>query len=139
MSSKVASGKIKKRKAPAPSSKTKPTTVKNTKKSSEIDDIFAAQPQPNNAEAGKSITQSKSLPVASNTPKAVKVVNATDVGKATKPQKQPPPKDDSFADSRGKNSKYTEDGLRVFYMDDLRIGEGEGDSELCPFDCQCCY
>ncbi|KAJ2077977.1 hypothetical protein H4R24_004793 [Coemansia sp. RSA 988] len=138
MNNKVASGKIKKRKAPTPTSKTKPATVKNTNKTSEIDDIFATQPQPNNITT--TTTQSNLPPVASHTPKAVKVVNATDVGKATKSRKQPPPpKDDSFADSRGKNSKYTEDGLRVFYMDDLRIGEGEGDSELCPFDCQCCY
>ncbi|KAJ2055336.1 hypothetical protein GGI17_006678 [Coemansia sp. S146] len=49
------------------------------------------------------------------------------------------PKSDDFADSRGKGSKYTEDGLRVFYMEDLRIGRGEGATELCPFDCTCCF
>ncbi|KAJ2064613.1 hypothetical protein GGI17_000940, partial [Coemansia sp. S146] len=45
-------------------------------------------------------------------------------------QQKRPPKSDDFADSRGKGSKYTEDGLRVFYMEDLRIGEGEGATEL---------
>ncbi|PIA13631.1 hypothetical protein COEREDRAFT_89385 [Coemansia reversa NRRL 1564] len=138
MGNKVASGKIKK-KIPVPLSKTKPTNVKCTKKVSEIDDIFATQPPSNNTTSTTTITQSNSPPVTFQVPKAIKVVNATTVGKTTKSQKQPPPEDDSFADSRGKKSKYTEDGLRVFYMDDLRIGEGEGDSELCPFDCQCCY
>ncbi|KAJ2748514.1 hypothetical protein GGI19_006084, partial [Coemansia pectinata] len=50
-----------------------------------------------------------------------------------------PPKSDDFADSCGKGSKYTQDGLCVFHMEDLRIGEGEGVIELCPFDCTCCY
>ncbi|OMH83735.1 hypothetical protein AX774_g2749 [Zancudomyces culisetae] len=48
--------------------------------------------------------------------------------------------DDGFSDSRGlRNGRKTVDTLRVFYFDELKIGEGEGDTELCPFDCDCCY
>ncbi|OLY79311.1 hypothetical protein AYI68_g6623 [Smittium mucronatum] len=35
-------------------------------------------------------------------------------------------KDDPFADIRGSNPRINEDNMRVFYYDDLRIGEGEG-------------
>ncbi|KAJ3162443.1 hypothetical protein HDU86_004924 [Geranomyces michiganensis] len=54
----------------------------------------------------------------------------------------PPPGDDgAFADSRGltKVKRRTEDGLGLFYPDDLKIGEGEGDTPQCPFECWCCY
>ncbi|KAJ1645401.1 hypothetical protein IWQ61_010319, partial [Dispira simplex] len=49
------------------------------------------------------------------------------------------PDDDGFFDSRGTKSKrLTEDGLPLFTVQDLRIGEG-GDTPDCPFDCQCCF
>ncbi|KYQ93596.1 hypothetical protein DLAC_04969 [Tieghemostelium lacteum] len=50
--------------------------------------------------------------------------------------------EDDFFDSRGlniKDRKYV-DGLPVFTEEELGLdtaGEG-GDTELCPFDCQCC-
>jgi hypothetical protein len=46
--------------------------------------------------------------------------------------------DDGFGDSRGKSSKYTEDGLRIYSVQDLNIGLG-GDTPQCPFDCDCCF
>ncbi|KAI8594052.1 hypothetical protein BDZ88DRAFT_447755 [Geranomyces variabilis] len=54
----------------------------------------------------------------------------------------PPPGDDgAFADSRGltKGKRRTEDGLGLFYPDELKIGDGEGDTPQCPFECWCCY
>ncbi|KAJ1938040.1 hypothetical protein GGF37_004963, partial [Kickxella alabastrina] len=135
---KVAAGKIQKKPvapiikptASAIAAATKPT---KSKQLSEIDDIFAKPKQPKEQPttpvdtviltATKSKLSSKS---------SVKVIDATFTDKIANPKKQmPPPKDDdpAFADSKGKNSKYTDDGLRVFYMEDLRIGEGEGDTE----------
>ncbi|KAJ2765966.1 hypothetical protein IWQ57_004566 [Coemansia nantahalensis] len=111
---KVASGKISKKKG-QPLAK----PARSSKKATEIDDIFAA-------------------PV----PAPVKVVDASAAGKPKDQPKQkqnPPADNDGFADSRGKQSKYTDDGMRVFYMEDLRIGEGNGDTPDCPFDCQCCF
>ncbi|KAL1916310.1 uncharacterized protein VTP21DRAFT_5927 [Calcarisporiella thermophila] len=47
--------------------------------------------------------------------------------------------DDNFSDSRGsKSRRTTEDGLPLFDVKELKIGEG-GDTPLCPFDCDCCY
>jgi hypothetical protein len=48
---------------------------------------------------------------------------------------------DTFADSRGvlSTSRKTDDGLRLFTPMDLNIGKGNGDTELCPFDCDCCF
>ncbi|CAG8475240.1 25833_t:CDS:2 [Dentiscutata erythropus] len=45
---------------------------------------------------------------------------------------------DGFSDSRGtKSRKTTEDGLAVYDINELNIGNG-GDTPLCPFDCECC-
>jgi hypothetical protein len=49
--------------------------------------------------------------------------------------------DDDFFDSRGKKRKsraLTEDGLPIFTPKELKIGLG-GDTDLCPFDCNCCF
>ncbi|KAI8050296.1 hypothetical protein BDF22DRAFT_696484, partial [Syncephalis plumigaleata] len=47
--------------------------------------------------------------------------------------------DDTFADTRGsQSSRYTEDGLPIYDAKILRIGEG-GDTDQCPFDCECCF
>ncbi|KAJ2828028.1 hypothetical protein FBU31_003023, partial [Coemansia sp. 'formosensis'] len=148
--SKVRAGKIEKK--TQPTSKTAAVAVAAVSKS-EIDDIFAskkAQPTSKSAVASKTeiddIFSAKKQPLAkpecNNAPKAtakpaksVTVVDATaSITSSGSQQQKRPPKSDDFADSRGKSSKYTEDGLRVFYMEDLRIGEGEGATELCPFD-----
>lgn len=34
--------------------------------------------------------------------------------------------------------KTTEDGFKIYTMEELGIGKG-GDTELCPFDCDCCF
>ena len=48
---------------------------------------------------------------------------------------------DDFFDSRGikrKTRALTEDGLPIFTPKELRIGLGGG-TDLCPFDCNCCF
>ena len=30
------------------------------------------------------------------------------------------------------------DGLKVFTEEELKVGQG-GNTDLCPFDCQCCF
>ncbi|KAJ2720972.1 hypothetical protein GGI07_004286 [Coemansia sp. Benny D115] len=137
---KVAAGKVQKPVAqPKPKPKPKPALI------SEIDDIFAAKPAATTKPAAvPKAPEPEPEPKPSAKHRNVKVIDASQADTAAKSsaKQKPPPKSDAdsvFADSRGKNSKYTEDGLRVFYMDDLRIGEGEGDTELCPFDCNCCF
>lgn len=34
--------------------------------------------------------------------------------------------------------KRTEEGYLIYKEDELKIGQG-GDTELCPFDCRCCF
>lgn len=49
--------------------------------------------------------------------------------------------DADFFDSRGlkrKTRSLTEDGLPIFSPKELKIGMGGG-TDLCPFDCNCCY
>lgn len=30
-------------------------------------------------------------------------------------------------------------GMNIYSASALKIGQGKGDSALCPFDCECCY
>jgi hypothetical protein len=41
--------------------------------------------------------------------------------------------------NKGKGRKTTDDGFAVYDNVELRIGEGRGETENCPFDCECCY
>eukprot|EP00347_Sterkiella_histriomuscorum_P013624 403364007 len=41
-------------------------------------------------------------------------------------------------DKKKQQNKFTEDGLKIYSMEDLNIGKG-GDSADCPFDCNCCF
>ncbi len=93
----------------------------STKKSSEIDDIFSAL-----ATAKKEKQQSTAT------------TQVTEI--STKKKIQPKiDHDDGFADSRGSNSRRkTDDGYAIYSVQELNIGKG-GDTEDCPFDCECCY
>jgi Eukaryotic protein of unknown function (DUF1764) len=53
------------------------------------------------------------------------------------PKLHRPPDDDGFGDSRGR--RKTDDGMDIYTDKELRIGEGEGDTPDCPFDCWCCF
>ncbi|KAJ2910629.1 hypothetical protein GGI21_000671 [Coemansia aciculifera] len=109
---------------------------------SEIDDIFAVKKNAPTTETATTTAIAPTAPPAK--PKSsITIVDASATShsslRTSQSHQPPPPKNDDFADSRGKSSKYTEDGLRVFYMEDLRIGEGEGATDQCPFDCSCCF
>ena len=49
--------------------------------------------------------------------------------------------DDDFSDSRGlkKKARKMVDGVKVYTEAELRLGQGGGDTALCPFDCDCCF
>ncbi|KAJ2035214.1 hypothetical protein H4S03_004468, partial [Coemansia sp. S3946] len=117
------SANVDKKKNTRPIAKVPP--VSNT----EIDDIFATKNQPPPKPTTVAPKSEIDDILATKATKSVTVVDATATTTTTIQQKRPP-KSDDFADSRGKGSKYTDDGLRVFYMEDLRIGEGEGETEL---------
>lgn len=54
---------------------------------------------------------------------------------------RPIEKDDDFNDSKGEKGgkrRYTEDGFPIYTLDELKIGRG-GDTDDCPFDCNCCF
>ncbi|GAK64274.1 DUF1764-domain-containing protein [Moesziomyces antarcticus] len=47
---------------------------------------------------------------------------------------------EEFANSRGGGErKTTDDGLRIFSAAELGMNDDGGDTELCPFDCNCSY
>jgi hypothetical protein len=48
---------------------------------------------------------------------------------------------DDFSDSRGlkKKARKVVDGYKVYTVAEMKIGQGGGDTPLCPFDCDCCF
>jgi hypothetical protein len=40
---------------------------------------------------------------------------------------------------RDPNRKYTEDGFPIYSTEELGLSTKGGDTELCPFDCECCH
>jgi len=48
------------------------------------------------------------------------------------------PEEPVFRDSRGSARPTTDDGLPIYSVDELRIGQGL-DTPECPFDCRCCF
>ena len=80
----------------------------------EIDDIFAAAKQKKSPSGGSEEKKKVSVPR---------------------------PEDDSFSDIRGTKRKkrpLTEDGLPIYTAKEMGMGKG-GDTEQCPFDCDCCF
>ena len=61
---------------------------------------------------------------------------ATEVSSKSKTIKKDKKEDDSK--SKQKKARFTEEGYRIYTVDDLKIGKG-GDTEDCPFDCECCF
>ena len=51
-------------------------------------------------------------------------------------------KDDLFGGEAAKARKRTEEGFAIYTEDELGLGPGSGkggDTDLCPFDCDCCF
>ena len=48
-------------------------------------------------------------------------------------------KDDLFGREEGKGRKRTEEGYRIYTEEELGLNKKGGDTDLCPFDCDCCY
>ena len=65
--------------------------------------------------------------------KAIKKVKKEEPKNKTAPKKLA-----DAADEKSKPIRYTEDGLRIYTEEELKIGQG-GDTADCPFDCNCCF
>ena len=48
-------------------------------------------------------------------------------------------KDDLFGKEEDKSRKRTEEGYRIFTEEELGLNKKGGDTDLCPFDCDCCF
>lgn len=35
--------------------------------------------------------------------------------------------------------RVTEDGYKIYTMEELGLNDKGGDTDLCPFDCDCCF
>jgi hypothetical protein len=49
-------------------------------------------------------------------------------------------KDDIFGEDSGKGRKRTEEGFAIYSEEELGLHrKGAGETDLCPFDCECCF
>ena len=61
-------------------------------------------------------------------------------GKAGRGPKVKGSKDDLFGAEEASGRKKTEEGYKIYTEDELGFGKYKGgDSDLCPFDCDCCF
>ncbi|GIL42361.1 hypothetical protein Vafri_357 [Volvox africanus] len=107
--------------------------VKSAKKAqkSEIDDIFSAGKK-------KSLESKRVAPEGvGKEPDGIAVTTATAVT-AKRPRIEGS-KDDIFGEATGKGRKRTEEGFAIYTEDELGLGKKGGDTDLCPFDCDCCF
>ncbi|KAJ7169684.1 hypothetical protein C8R46DRAFT_1089652 [Mycena filopes] len=129
----------------------------------EIDDIFAKRPiaststlppqKTTSSKKKKEKTKEKqapeSAPAASSSKKRPAPETIIDPSTRPPPPKKtkvdkpiPADKDDTerFKDSRGSGPRRkTEEGFLIYKEDELGIGDEGGQTDLCPFDCQCCF
>uniref|UniRef100_A0A061RCL0 DUF1764-domain-containing protein n=1 Tax=Tetraselmis sp. GSL018 TaxID=582737 RepID=A0A061RCL0_9CHLO len=46
--------------------------------------------------------------------------------------------EDIFGNNAGTKRKRTEEGFPIYNEEELKLNKG-GDTDLCPFDCDCCF
>lgn len=119
--------------------------VQTTKKqkASEIDDIFSSAKKgaakgPSRPADGKNQETKPQQHNKRSEPYQRKSIPA-EAPAAKKPKVQGS-KDDIFGEDVGKGSrKRTEEGYAIYTEDELGFGKKGGDTDLCPFDCDCCF
>ncbi|KAI8854983.1 hypothetical protein BC829DRAFT_378944 [Chytridium lagenaria] len=124
----------------------KSVDVKPVSKKSDIDLIFQKKKDPkvisdkSSEESKKDVKKNEKEKRDGVTKGVVETVTFSEIMAKGVTPKPSSGGDDGFADSRGlKITKRTDDGLPVFDVKDLKIGDGNGDTPSCPFDCWCCY
>jgi hypothetical protein len=118
-------------KPPAKEMESKASTSGRTKKGSEIDDIFNQVKQKDKEEKGKASAASHGKEGADK-----------DKAGSSKPKKGKGlsgSKDDLFGKEEDKGRKRTEEGYRIYTEEELGLNKKGGDTDLCPFDCDCCF
>lgn len=119
---------VKKPLKPAKETEGKATTSGRSKKSSEIDDIF-------NQVKSKQSKQKEEDKVKPSTGMEAAAADKA----ASKGRKFAGSKDDLFGKEEEKGRKRTEEGYRIYTEDELGLNKKGGDTDLCPFDCDCCF
>ncbi|PHJ19101.1 hypothetical protein CSUI_007066 [Cystoisospora suis] len=105
---------------------TKDEVEKETRRScrQEVDDLFA--------DCAKAMKSERARDDTSLAPSSAPV---------KKVQKKKRHRPASFEEDLGLNlqvARFTEDGLRIYSEEELKIGQGGG-TPSCPFDCNCCF
>lgn len=104
--------------------------------SQEIDSIFSKSKR-KPSDVGKNTTK-----VSKGIPANVFKKQETETSKSKRLKTRPSgTSDDPFAMAgmdRIGSTELTEEGWKIYTPEELNIGKG-GETELCPFDCDCCF
>ncbi|KAJ3367691.1 hypothetical protein GGF31_007151 [Allomyces arbusculus] len=125
------------------SSSADPTDKKKKNKKKKAADMAAEDPVTGaDAEPAKPTTKlvSKVVEVVDASTAKGEVAPASSAAAASsdvKSRKRKVESKDEFLGNSGKK-RFTDDGHPIYYLEDLIAQEG-GDTELCPFDCECCF
>ncbi|KAL6768513.1 hypothetical protein ACKKBF_B11030 [Auxenochlorella protothecoides x Auxenochlorella symbiontica] len=97
--------------------------------SNEIDDLFGKlkskqSAHPKGSQAPKATADAATAPPTSTSMPSVTVKGS---------------KDDLFGTEPGQGRKRTEEGYAMYTEEELGWGVKAGQSDFCPFDCQCCF
>lgn len=125
-----------------------PEKAKRDSAKSEIDEIFAAKPKGKAAGGGGSTAAgggggSGAAAADGGGADAGALAELAQQVKAAREKAKKPKvegsKDDIFGAAAGKGRKKTEEGFAIYTEDELGFGKKGGDTDLCPFDCDCCF
>ncbi|KAI8476062.1 MAG: hypothetical protein J3K34DRAFT_516967 [Monoraphidium minutum] len=141
----AAAAKAPEQPAPAAADKGKGKRAKD-----EIDDIFSSKPAKKAAaaaadEEGGSGGGAAQAPAAADGGEDTAALSelAEQVKAAREKAKRPKvegSKDDIFGVAGGKSRKRTEEGFAIYSEEELGFSKrNAGETDLCPFDCDCCY
>jgi len=114
---------------------------KHTKKraKNDIDDIFSsAKKAAADPEADGEGQEEATNPELESLAKQVKE-GREKLQASTKRPKVEGSKDDIFGETAGKARKRTEEGFTIYSEEELGLGKKGGNTDLCPFDCDCCF
>ena len=108
---------------------------KKRKANADADDNEAAEPS-----SKKKKAKSPSSSASAAAPSTSKGVASSSAVPPPRQQESPPEDDFGFTRASGSRGgvKRTEEGFKIYAIDDLRMGLSKN-TPLCPIDCECCF
>ncbi|KAI3424705.1 hypothetical protein D9Q98_008094 [Chlorella vulgaris] len=103
----------------------------------EIDDLFGKLK--GKGKAAAAAAEATKTAAAAAAAGATPAVDAKLAAKQARPKRVEGSKDDIFGTEQAEARKRTEEGYAIYSEGELGLGKAGGNTDKCPFDCECCY